>query len=133
MTHIVEVVEDGQTVLRPSAIRLGASGASEGPGVSALANPLGPPVLPAQVALVSTDSAASPEVGGAISGHLLHEVISLGGVIQRHHPHAASGAVAAGSSPGQVVNSLPEDSMNDNNDPNLCSQLYTVLQKLFIL
>ena len=109
MTHVVEVVEDGQTVLGASAIRLRASGASEGPGVSALADALGPPVLPAQVAFVSTDPAAGPEVGGAISGHLLHEVIPLGRVIQRHHPHAAPGAVATGSSPGQVVHSLPED------------------------
>ena len=77
--------------------------------MSALADALGPPVLPAQVALVAADPAAGPEVGGAISRHLLHEVIPLGGVIQRHHPHAASGAVAASSSPRQVVDSLPKD------------------------
>ena len=98
-THIVKVVKDGETVLGAPAIRLRAPGASEGPGVSSLADALAPSVLPAQVPLVAADPAAGPEVGGAISRDLLHEVISLGGVIQRHHPHPAAGAVAAGSAP----------------------------------
>ena len=109
VTHVVEVVEDGETVLRSSAVGLGASGASVGPGETALADALGTPVLPAQVALVAADPAAGPEVGGVVSGDLLHEVIPLSGVIQGDHPHSAPGAVAASSSPRQVVDSLPED------------------------
>ena len=108
LTHVVEVVEDGETVLGSPAVGLGAPGAGEGPGVAALADALAPPVLPAQGALVAADPAAGPEVGGAVGGDLLHEVIPLGGVIQGDHPHAATGAVAAGRSPRQVVDSLPE-------------------------
>ena len=48
VTYIVEVVEDGKTVLGPLPIRLSSSGPSEGPGVTTFADSLSPPILPGQ-------------------------------------------------------------------------------------
>ena len=106
-TYVVEVVEDGEAVLRALAVRLGPPGACEGPGMAAPADPLRPPVLPGQRPLVPTEPPPGPEVGGAVSGDLLHEVVPLGRGVQRDHPHAAAGAVAAGRAPGEGAPSLP--------------------------
>ena len=88
------------------SVRLSSPGAREGPGVSALADALGPPVLPGEAPLVPAQSAARPEVRRPVSGHLLHEVIPLGRGVQRHHPHPTARAVAAGCAPAEGVASL---------------------------
>ena len=106
-TYVVEVVEDGEAVLRALAVRLGPPGACEGPGVAPPADPLRPPVLPGERPLVPTEPAPGPEVGRAVSGDLLHEVVPLGRGVQRDHPHAPAGAVAAGRAPGEGVATLP--------------------------
>ena len=74
--------------------------------MATLADALRSSVFPGQRCLVPADPAASPEVGSVVGGDLLHEVVSLGGGVKGHHPHASAGAILSGSSPGEGVTAL---------------------------
>jgi len=105
---VVEVVEDSQTILGASpSIWLRTTAASETPGVLSLSDPLGPAVLPGESPLVRAQPATSPEVGGAVSSNLSHEVLGLVPRVKRHDPHPPLGAVGPGGRVAEAVPAFP--------------------------